>query len=212
MPLALILAYERDVSLIYEGVEAAQFFYATIEKECKAEVVFMSTYVSEFPTTLGIITMLSNGDALTGLFLPGQKTAMFDIRTYRQKDDLLIFRQTRAYLEAYFRGEKPQEIPLLALKGTAFQQIVWAELLKIPYGTTITYGELAAKVALTRGTTYMSFRAIGHAVGQNPVSLIVPCHRVIGANGKLTGYSGGLELKKKLLKHEGHDLSNFCDK
>ena len=125
----------------------------------------MPIYVSEFKSMLGIITLLSDGDALTGLALPGQKDDDFNSANFIKKDDLHIFVLTREYLTTYFKGEKPLVMPHLSLTGTAFQQIVWEELVKIPYGETITYGELATRVALIRGTKDMSSRAIGHAVG-----------------------------------------------
>lgn len=172
----------------------------------------MNNYISELPSPLGPITLLSDGDALTGLALPGQLSEDFQKDKYLTRDDLHIFTLTREYLETYFKGEEPRVMPRIAYKGTAFKEIVWTELLKIPYGETVTYGELSKRVAKARGTTFMSARAIGHAVGQNPISIIIPCHRVIGAKLKLTGYGGGLPLKKKLLKLEGHDLSKFRDK
>ncbi len=169
-------------------------------------------YVTTYESPLGKITMLSDGDALTGLFMPEQQDANFKMSDHIEKDDLHIFNMTRTYLDNYFIRRIDSPLPNIAFSGTSFQELVWAELLKIPYGETLTYGELAKRVAAKRGTTFMSARAIGHAVGQNPISIIVPCHRVIGVKQKLTGYGGGLHLKKKLLELEGHDLSKFKDK
>lgn len=112
--------------------------------------------------------------------------------------------QAVTWLDAYFAGEKPssKDLPINP-KGTAFQKLVWNELLKIPYGKTTTYGQIAAKLAQQLGKPRMSAQAVGGAVGRNPISIIVPCHRVLGANGALTGYAGGVERKKWLLAHEG---------
>lgn len=168
-------------------------------------------YISEFDTKLGTLTLLSDGDALTGLYFQSQLPADFDASLYIKNDKLHAFVQTRRYLKTYFEGKIPKKRPPLNLKGTSFQKIVYDELLKIPYGKLITYGKLAKRVALKRGVSLLSSRAVGHAVGQNPVSLIVPCHRVIGTNNTLTGYSGGLSIKRTLLQIEGHDLTKFTD-
>lgn len=166
-------------------------------------------YISHFASKLGTITLLSDGDFLTGLYFDTQLEKNFEPAKYVKKDHLHVFVITQEYLESYFKGEEPLKIPPLNLKGTSFQKIVFDELLKIPYGTLITYGELAERVAKIRGMSLMSSRAIGHAVGQNPISIIVPCHRVIGAKNKLTGYGGGIPLKRKLLQIEGQDLTKF---
>lgn len=171
----------------------------------------MRIYRTEVSSPLGLILLFSNGDALTGLSLPGQHTKDEVKGEYLVKDDLHIFKITREYLASYFKGEAPQNLPRVAFSGTSFQDLVWDELLKIPCGELLTYGELSKRVAARRGTTYMSARAVGHAVGQNPISIIIPCHRVIGAKSRLTGYGGGLPLKKELLKLEGHDLAKFKD-
>lgn len=168
-------------------------------------------YLSFYASPMGDIALFSDGDALTGLLFPTQLPQDFNPFLFTQKDDLHIFIITKTFLEKYFNGKKDLVIPPLHFSGTPFQELVWQELLKIPYGELLTYGELGNRVKKVRGTTFMSARAIGHAVGLNPISLIIPCHRVIGAKGKLTGYGGGLPLKKALLKIEGHDLKTFKD-
>lgn len=121
-----------------------------------------------------------------------------------------LFRQVAKWLDAYFAGEKPDPNALpLAPKGSEFQQAVWAELLKIPYGEVLTYGAIAKTLADLRGIERMSSQAVGGAVGRNPISIIIPCHRVVGSDGSLTGYGGGIENKVKLLEGEGVDMKKF---
>ena len=114
-----------------------------------------------------------------------------------------IIRSAKAWLDIYFSGQKPDFTPPLHLAGTKFQTAVWERLLQIPYGTTTTYGNIAGELSGTGGNKTMSAQAVGGAVGRNPVSIIVPCHRVVGSRGQLTGYAGGLERKRSLLKLEG---------
>ena len=125
-------------------------------------------------------------------------------------DNLNVFTITKDWLNRYFDGMKPQisELPLAPIGGE-FRQIVWKVLTEIPYGKVITYGELAQKIAKQRGSEKMSAQAVGGAVGRNPISIIIPCHRVVGANGNLTGFSGGIQMKQQLLQHEGVDTSQF---
>ncbi len=120
-----------------------------------------------------------------------------------------VFRLTALWLDDYFAGKTPPELPPLQLTGTPFSKMVWEQLLAIPYGETITYGQLAALVAQKLGRAAMSAQAIGGAVGRNPVCIIVPCHRVVGADGNLTGFRDGIENKIALLKLEGHDMRRF---
>lgn len=129
-----------------------------------------------------------------------------------QKDDLAIFIQTKNWLSEYLSGKNPTtKQPALALSGTPFQLAVWEELKTIPYGQTISYGEIAKKVAKKLGKLKLSAQAVGGAVGCNPIPIIIPCHRVVGANNHLTGFHGGLEIKKFLLKKENVDLTKFKD-
>ena len=154
-------------------------------------------FTTVWPSPLGALTLVSDGEALTALRfdspeLPG---AVRDA-------ELPVFRETVRWLETYFAGKDPGFTPKLALRGTAFQKIVWALLLGIPYGQTTTYGALAKEAAKRLGVRKMSAQAVGGAVGRNPVALIVPCHRVIGSDGRLTGYAAGHERKQKLLTLE----------
>lgn len=136
----------------------------------------------------------SDGEALTGLFFDGQRYfgSMVDAQ-HEKRAVLPIFKETSRWLDIYFSGRKPDFMPTLELRGTPFQQRVWKELLTIPYGQTVTYGELACRLGCR------SAQAVGGAVGRNPISIIVPCHRVVGADGSLTGYAGGLDRKRALL-------------
>ncbi len=155
--------------------------------------------------------LLAGADGkLTGVWIEGQKyygrsapeTMVFD-------DGLHIFREARQWLDRYFSGGRPAaaELPL-APSGSAFWQMVWGFLREIPYGEVTTYGEIAKKVAAETGRP-MSGQAVGGAVGHNPISIIIPCHRVVGANGSLTGYAGGLAVKRRLLELEGVDVSRL---
>ena len=136
-----------------------------------------------------MLTLVSDGHALTGLdFAKNQETAT--------EEDAPIFAETRRWLDLYFSGKKPDFIPPLKPQGTPFQQKVWRELLKIPYGETTTYGEIARRVDCH------SAQAIGQAVHRNPIAIIIPCHRVIGADGSLTGYASGIDIKQRLLQLE----------
>ena len=119
-----------------------------------------------------------------------------------------ILQQTKLWLDAYFRGEKPDtKIPLVT-EGTSFQKQVWKLLSGIPYGQTRTYGDLAGEMAVIMGKKKMSAQAVGQAVGKNPISILLPCHRVVGAKGQLTGYASGLDRKSWLLRHEGRQIEN----
>ena len=132
--------------------------------------------------------------ALTGLWIGVKTDAPLT-------EDPIILR-TKVWLDAYFRGEMPPMDVPICLGGTAFQKVVWDQLLKIPYGKTCTYGELAAALAKRFGKEKKSAQAVGQAVGRNPVSILVPCHRVVGTGGKLTGYAWGIDRKQWLLNHE----------
>ena len=150
--------------------------------------------------------LASDGTALVGLWFVGQKYFANGIgKNMIQKDDLTVFVKTKAWLDRYFGGKKPNitDIPL-APQGSTFRQAVWQILCDIPYGECITYGDIAKMIAAKMGKPKMSGQAVGGAVGHNPISLIIPCHRVIGVNGSLTGYAGGLDKKRELLKNEGY--------
>lgn len=157
------------------------------------------TYAAYYSSPLGRIVLMSDGTALTELdFAEGVPEAS---AVHTQKD-LPVFREVCRWLDVYFAGRDPGTLPPLAPHGTAFQQAVWKVLRGIPYGTTTTYGGIAARIAAARGGR-MSAQAVGGAVGRNPISILIPCHRVIGADGSLTGYAGGLNKKEYLLELEG---------
>ena len=154
-----------------------------------------TTYLSP----LGEITLAGEGETLTGLWFTGQKHFGGE---GIPAGEAPVFLETRRWLEAYFAGKAPGELPPLAPVGTPFQKAVWDLLLEIPRGETATYGQLAERLSRRQGRA-TSPRAVGSAVGRNPISLMIPCHRVVGAKGSLTGYAGGLERKKWLLTLEG---------
>lgn len=152
---------------------------------------------------VGGLTMTSDGTALTGLWFDKQPYAG-GVSSLRQEEARLpIFDETARWLACYFKGQEPQFTPALKLNATPFRQAVWKILQTIPYGQTVTYGDIAANIAKQQGILRMSAQAVGGAVGQNPIAIIIPCHRVIGANGNLTGYAGGMEKKIALLQLEG---------
>lgn len=158
-------------------------------------------YQATYPSPLGLLTLASDGTAITGLWIKGQKyfasTLPEDAPT---ADTLPVFIQTKEWLDAYFADEILPPLPPLAPAGTPFRKAVWELLLEIPYGTITTYGALAAQMNSRGHST--SPRAVGGAVGHNPISILIPCHRVLGANGDLTGYAGGYAAKQFLLELE----------
>ena len=156
-----------------------------------------------------LITLASDGDALTGLWFDGQKYFAGNIDDEIEEKDLPVFAQARQWLDIYFSGHDPGFIPALKLDSTPFRRVVWEILLTIPFGKTMTYGEIADCIAEMKGVRRMSAQAVGHAVGHNPISLIIPCHRVIGADGSMTGYAGGIDRKIKLLEMERADTYKF---
>ena len=169
----------------------------------EADLKETAGYTFRYDSPLGIMTGISDGEKLCGLWFSGQKYFDKDTRQCREEEQLPVFQQTKRWLDCYFSGGIPGFLPPLLLKGTDFRMEVWEELMKIPYGKTVSYGKIAAAVAEKRGLERMSAQAVGGAVGHNPISIIVPCHRVIGADGSLTGYGGGLDKKIALLSLEG---------
>jgi len=168
-------------------------------------------YCSAYASPIGSITLASDGGSVVGLWNEDQKyhgAVIFEDMT--EKDDLPVFEITKEWLDRYFAGERPDisELPL-APAGSEFRQNVWKMLCGIPYGETVTYGDIAKKIAIKMNKRRMSCQAVGGAVGHNPISIIIPCHRVVGAGGNLTGYAGGIEIKIKLLEHEGADMTKF---
>ena len=158
-----------------------------------------STYVSP----IGELTLVCSGKALVGLWIEGQKYFGGGL-SWSDRGELPLLKQAKGWLDRYFAGERPEisELPL-APEGSAFRQEVWKLLCEIPYGQVTTYGELAGKMAAKQGKTVLPSRAVGGAVAHNPISIIIPCHRVVGSGGALTGYAGGVDRKRKLLEHEG---------
>lgn len=164
-------------------------------------------FIAHYDSPLGGVTLSSDGTALTGLWFDGQKYFADTLSAQREERALPVFDQAARWLDVYFGGAAPDFTPPLRPKGSPFRQEVWDVLLTIPFGRTVTYGEIARTLARRRGLPSLSAQAVGGAVGHNPISLIVPCHRVVGANGALTGYAGGLALKEWLLAMErGQDV------
>ena len=160
-----------------------------------------------YSSHLGEILLAADEAGLTGLWLEGQKYYAKGLQ--RREDETPVLQEAVRWLDQYFAGRQPDFTPPLHPLGTPFQQEVWALLCEIPYGQLTTYGALAAKLAEQRGITHFSAQAVGSAVGHNPISIIIPCHRVVGSNGSLTGYAGGLERKSRLLALEGVDVSRL---
>ena len=166
-------------------------------------------YTYAYASPLGGITLASNGTALTGLWFDGQKYFAATLPREHTEKALPIFDQTIQWLDIYFSGREPNFTPPLALSGTPFRRTVAEIMLTIPYGRTMTYGQIAAEIARQQGVKTMSAQAVGGAVGHNPISILVPCHRVVGSGGSLTGYAGGIERKIQLLRLEGADLTGL---
>jgi len=162
-------------------------------------------YMGRYDSPLGPITLAGEDGALTGLWFDGQKYFGAGLPAGTPEGEPPVFRQVRAWLDRYFRGEDPGPAPPLAPAGTVFQRAVWEVLRELPYGRTATYGQVAQATGRGLGRN-TSPRAAGSAVGRNPISLLIPCHRVVGAGGSLTGYAGGLERKEALLKLEGAEI------
>ena len=168
-------------------------------------------YFTTYPSSVGTITLACDGDNLVGLWMEGQKYHSDAIpEEMVENNGMPVFDAAKKWLDRYFAGEKPviSELPLRPIGG-AFRQCVWAILCEIPYGEVITYGGIAKKMAVQMNKKSMSSQAVGGAVGHNPISITIPCHRVVGANGSLTGYAGGIGTKVKLLELEGVDMSRL---
>ncbi|MGL4669019.1 MAG: methylated-DNA--[protein]-cysteine S-methyltransferase [Methanobacteriaceae archaeon] len=168
-------------------------------------------YSTIYKSPIGELTIASDNNSIIGLWVEGQKYhgTTLDIKM-TEKDDLPIFKTAKNWLDRYFKGEKPDisELPLAPI-GTKFRQEVWKTLCKIPYGKVITYGDIAKEIAVKMNKETMSSQAVGGAVGHNPISIIIPCHRVVGSNGSLTGYAGGINRKIQLLEIENVDMSKL---
>lgn len=161
-------------------------------------------YTSKYKSPMGDLLLASKNNELIGMWFINQKYYLSNIKEeMTEKDDEPIIEKTKKWLNRYFKKQEPQanEIKINPV-GSEFQKLVWKLLCEIPYGSTTTYKEIALKVAKIKGLKHMSSQAVGGAVSRNPISIIIPCHRVIGTNGKLTGYAGGLDKKTELLKIE----------
>ena len=166
-------------------------------------------YTTHYASPLGGITIASDGAALTGLWFDGQKYFGDTLPEQYVAGELPVFDAAKNWLDIYFQGKSPDFTPPLLLDASPFRRAVWEILLTIPFGQTMTYGEIAVKIAEQKGTDRMSAQAVGGAVGHNPISIIVPCHRVVGTSGSLTGYAGGIDKKVKLLTLEKTEMSGF---
>lgn len=166
-------------------------------------------YKALYTSPIGELTLASDGENLVGLWFKGQKYFAHGITEELIENSCLkIFAVTKNWLDRYFKGENPAISELkLAPRGNEFRQEVWRILCEIPYGKTTTYGDIAQKLAARRGLERMSAQAVGGAVGHNPISIIIPCHRVVGKNGSLTGYAGGIRNKIKLLELENANIT-----
>lgn len=166
-------------------------------------------FIKHYDSPLGGILLAADEIGLTGLWFDGEKYFADNLPAEHTEQETPILRDTGRWLDIYFSGKEPDFLPALHPIGSAFQQSVWDILLKIPYGRTATYGEIARELAGKRGLAKMSAQAVGGAVGHNATSVIIPCHRVVGTNGSLTGYAGGIDKKVKLLKLEQTDMRGF---
>ena len=168
-------------------------------------------YKTHYDSPLGGILLSADDKGLTGLWFDGQKYFAYGLtesETCEEQENSTLTEEN-LWMYIYFSGKEPDFDLPISLSGTDFQKKVWGILCAIPYGKTMTYGQIAAQLAAEQGAAHMSAQAVGGAVGHNPLSIIVPCHRVVGTNGSLTGYAGGIDRKIKLLALEGVDMSRF---
>lgn len=170
-------------------------------------MIFAAAYRHD---ALGELTIASDGDAIVGLWMEGQKYFGSGLpQPFERRDDLAVLQRACGWLDRYFAGGQPDPLELpLAPRGTAFQRRVWAILARIPYGSLRTYADIAAQIAREDGRR-CGARAVGAANGKNPISIILPCHRVVGSSGSLTGYAGGIKRKLWLLQHERVDVGKL---
>ena len=166
-------------------------------------------YTSKYTSPLGGILLAADEVGLRGLWFDGQKYFARDLPDERTERETPALSEAKRWLDLYFGGQEPDFLPPLHPVGTPFRQAVWEILLRIPYGKTVTYGEISKQLAEKMGLERMSAQAVGGAVGHNKISIIIPCHRVVGSNGSLTGYAGGIDRKIKLLELEHADMSRF---
>jgi methylated-DNA-[protein]-cysteine S-methyltransferase len=166
-------------------------------------------YIHKIKSPVGILTVSSDGQNISGLWIEGQKYFAKTLGKDVLERNLSVFENVQEWIDIYFSGKEPDFMPPLLPNGSPFQKSIWNNLCKIPYGQTTTYGELAKQFELENKGKHTSARAIGSAVGHNPISILIPCHRVIGKNRNLTGYAGGIVKKEMLLKLEGISIENI---
>ena len=166
-------------------------------------------YTCRYKSPLGEILLAADEIGLTGLWFEGEKYFADNLPEEHKSQETQVLSETKHWLDIYFTGKEPDFFPPLHPMGSIFRQSVWDILLQIPYGQTTTYGEIAHRLARTQGLSKMSAQAVGGAVGHNEISIIIPCHRVVGTNGSLTGYAGGIAKKIWLLELEHTDMSHL---
>ena len=166
-------------------------------------------YIARYKSPLGDILLASDDAGLTGIWFEGQRYFALHLASDHIEKETDILMQAKKWLDIYFSGHEPDFLPPLHVEGTSFHREVCEIMLSIPYGKTMTYGEIAETIASRRDIRKMSARAVGGAVGHNEISIIIPCHRVVGANGNLTGYGGGISRKVRLLELEGVNMTGF---
>ena len=166
-------------------------------------------YTCKYESTLGEILLAADEAGLTGLWFEGQKHFANTLPDEHIPQETGILTEAKKWMDVYFSGKEPKFTPPLHPNGSSFRQAVWQILLQIPYGQTVSYGEIARKMAEMENTSRMSAQAVGGAVGHNEISIIIPCHRVVGTNGSLTGYAGGIDKKIALLELEHADMSRL---
>lgn len=167
------------------------------------------TYIQHYESPLGGILLAADEIGLTGLWFDGQKCFARDLSDVCIEQETPVLAEAKRWLDIYFTGKEPDFLPPLHPTGSEFRKAVWEILLQIPYGQTTTYGEIARQLAEKQGLARMSAQAVGGAVGHNKISIIIPCHRVVGTNGSLTGYAGGIHKKEQLLELERADMRRF---
>ena len=164
------------------------------------------TYTCHYDSPLGGILLAADEIGLTGLWFDGEKYFADNLPAEHTEEETPILAETRRWLDVYFTGKEPDFTPPLHPVGSEFRQAVWKTLLQIPYGRITTYGEISRQLAHKMGLERMSAQAVGGAVGHNEISIIIPCHRVVGTNGSLTRYAGGIDKKRRLLELEHADM------
>ena len=167
------------------------------------------TFLTHYDSPLGGVLLAADESGLTGLWFEGQKYFADNLPEERAERETETLALAKRWLDIYFAGKEPDFMPPLRPVGSPFRRAVWELLLEIPYGQTTTYGELSRRLAAEMGIAHMSAQAVGGAVGHNGISIIIPCHRVVGTGGSLTGYAGGVDKKVKLLELERADMRGF---